>query len=85
MQTSRIKQPVPVVGNLVFWTYPIHNIVKNKRVVLGQNQSFDKFPIGDVPIACHFVSPLATKILCPIDGSDGIKLKSVNSKQSRWR
>ena len=44
-------------------------------MVLGQNQSFDKFPIGGVPIVCHFASPLVTFFLCPIDGVNGIKLK----------
>ena len=32
-----------------------------KRVVLEQNQSFDEFPIGGVPIVCHFADPLVTK------------------------
>ena len=29
-------------------------------MVLGQNQSFDEFPIGGVPIVCHFASPVVT-------------------------
>ena len=35
----------------------------NKRLVLQQNQSFDKFPIGGVPIVCHFASPLVRMTL----------------------
>ena len=44
-------------------------------MVLEQNQSFDEFPIGGVPIVYHFASPLVKKILCPIDGENGIKQK----------
>ena len=33
----------------------------NERMVLEQNQSFVKFPIGGVQIVCHLTSPLVTE------------------------
>ena len=47
------------------------------KITLGikQNQSFNEFSIGGTPIFYNFARPLVTKILCPTDVVNGIKLK----------
>ena len=44
--------------------HPMPDVKQHKTVLLGQNESFDEFTIGGIPIVYSFASPLVTKILC---------------------
>ena len=46
-------------------------------MVLEQNQSFNDFLTGGIPIVCHFS---VKNLLWPIDGVNGIKLKYKQQK-----